>query len=292
MLFQSYQKLEQSRPIAILKYPDSEWITINEARLYSTHRTGFVFPNDQIRLELNITNNKPLNIEIQPYFENEIGGKLVDSTETQKIIFGFHRTDSIERYYFAQGEGLNILTVPLKISLSNGTYLTFQNATTAFQVLSQNDKLIIDQNNYIFGSVIASIALVGVLIWQSKLLKRQISHAERTSTIAYEPFISPRSMIVPSVGARLGFSNIGAGSAKDIHIHLSDAQTGTDLVVFDLFAMRPNMEEDRPTNVDTIRNPEILIQGTYQNVIDETKTIYAIYYARTRTTENLDYLFD
>ncbi len=133
----------------------------------------------------------------------------------------------------------------------------------------------------------ASIILVGILIWQVIILKRQVSHSEKTTKIAYGPFISPRSMTIPQTGIYLGFSNIGSGSAKNIHFNIYDPETDVDLPPFDMFAMRPSMDEDRNSQADVLKHPVVVIEGTFENVIDELKTIHVIYHHRTRTTENL-----
>jgi len=138
-----------------------------------------------------------------------------------------------------------------------------------------------------FWANIGSIILVVVLIWQVIVLKQQISNSEKTTKIAYGPFISARTMHRETIGNFVGFSNIGSGSAKNIHLNIYDPETDEDFP-FDMFAMRPIENEDRPTTVNVLDHRVVVIEGTYENVIGELKTLHVIYNDDTRDSENLE----
>ena len=54
---------------------------------------------------------------------------------------------------------------------------------------------------------VATLAVVAVLVWQVFLFKKQLSQYERTSDIAYGPFIVPRTTIIEG-RLYLAFSDI------------------------------------------------------------------------------------
>lgn len=125
-----------------------------------------------------------------------------------------------------------------------------------------------------------------MLVWQVILFKKQLSQYQRASDIAYGPFIVPRTTIIEG-RIYLAFSNIGSGSAKNIHLHIYDPETDEDFQPFDMFAMRPSIDDDRLANVNVADHQVVVIEGSYENVIDELKTMHVIYHHQTRDAENL-----
>ncbi|MEK6946903.1 MAG: hypothetical protein AABX32_04820 [Nanoarchaeota archaeon] len=232
-LFLTLQSLEQFKPIATLTFPESEWIKINSAQLFTPVRTNVIFPNDQIILVLNITNNKPLLTEVKPYFYTIVGGNLVDAQERRGIVFGHNHTSTISTDYYPVFEGLNFVTVALKISYSNGTFLTFQNTTTNFEVLSRSDQAQLEQNYYFVIGVFASSVIGGLTIValaysvyysrkETRLLEYQVRMKER-------PWISPNDI----VGMWVTFENgitIPFKDAEDIILEKSNKTLAVDRI--------------------------------------------------------------
>ena len=122
---------------------------------------------------------------------------------------------------------------------------------------------------------VVGIIVVGILIWQFILLKKQISHTEKTTKLAHWPLIYPRIIFVPQVGPYLAFDNIGNGSAKEVHISLWDAETDKELPKFDVLALKP--DETRNAKVDFLKHKKVKIKGTYLNAIGDKEKIDLIF---------------
>lgn len=184
----NYYNLEQYKPIANLDFEESEWIKINTANLQVQVSDRIISPNDPVTLFLNITNKVPLNIMIDPEFYPYIAGELGDAKHVASMTYGFEHTGTFSRLYFPTSEGLNILKVALKISYSNGTFLTYQNDTTSFDVVSNTDKLQIQQNYYLFWGVIASATIGGgtltALYFNQKTSKEEISKLDKQNKLS------------------------------------------------------------------------------------------------------------
>lgn len=188
ILYINYQNLEQSKPIATLNFKESEWIKINTANLLAQFGDRIISPNDPVTLFLNVTNKVPLNIMIGPEFYPYITGELGDVKHVVPMTYGREHTGTFSRHYFPTSEGLNILTVALKISYPNGTFLTYQNATTSFHVVSNTDKLQIQQNNFLFWGITASAIIGGgtltALYFNQKTSKEEISKLDKQNKLS------------------------------------------------------------------------------------------------------------
>ena len=141
-------------------------------------------------------------------------------------------------------------------------------------------------NELTMGAQIASIILVGVLIWQVTILKQQISRSEKATKLAHWPYLSPRYEMIPGGGpVVLIFENVGEGSAINIHLELSDADSNKKLRPFVVFALKPN--EPRPAGIDLLENKRIKIKGTYENTLGDTLKIDTIFdYPKKKLEDN------
>ncbi len=54
-------ELRKFSPIATLDFPEDEWMKVNDAKIYS--KDTIISPNDELLLQLNITNKKPIRWE-------------------------------------------------------------------------------------------------------------------------------------------------------------------------------------------------------------------------------------
>jgi len=135
-----------------------------------------------------------------------------------------------------------------------------------------------------FWSSLATIILVGVLIWQVIILRKQISNSEETTRLAHGPMIYPRYQGVATYGPYLWFENIGTGSAVEVHITLSDPDTGKELEKFDVFALKP--DELRSTRISLMKQNKVKIKGTYQNILRKKFEIDTIFDYQKRKTED------
>lgn len=170
--------LEQYKPITNFQFEESEWIKINSANVY-TQGKQVVTPNDQLLVIFNVTNKVSKNILIEPEFHTYQAGQLKEIKPISSVVYGFKNTGIIDGVYFPTFEGLNIVEVAFKISYSNGTFLTYQNATTGFNVISKTDELQIQQNDYIlwgfFASTLIGAGTLTVLYFTQRTSNRQIS---------------------------------------------------------------------------------------------------------------------
>jgi len=114
--------------------------------------------------------------------------------------------------------------------------------------------------------IIANIALVGVLLWQVSLIKKQLIHSEKTSKIAYEPFLAPRFVEQKNSNNSYTYlENIGNGSARDIHLKIIDEKTGNEIASVNRYAFRVK-ESTIPLFISN-DYPLFRIKGYYRNVI-------------------------
>ena len=118
VFYLNLQYLDQFKPVATLQFPESEWIKINDANMYTKIGSGAISPNEQVVLVLNVTNKVPLNILIEPEFHTYLAGKLIDIKNIRGTVYGFEHTATITENYFPTSQGLNIIKVALKISYS------------------------------------------------------------------------------------------------------------------------------------------------------------------------------
>jgi len=174
----SLYNLEKFKPIANLDFEESEWIKINSANLQITSNDRIISPNDPVTLFLSITNKVPLKITIDPEFYPYVLGEIGDAKHVNSITYDSEHSGTFSRLYFPTTEGLNILKVSLKISYYNGTFLTYQNATTSFNVISHADELQIQQNSYfligVFASVGIGIGTITALVFSVKYSRKEV----------------------------------------------------------------------------------------------------------------------
>lgn len=191
--------LEQYKPIANLQFEESKWIKINSANFYTRIGERAITPNDQVTLVLNVTNKVPLNIMIEPEFHTYQAGKLVDIRNVSHMVYGHEYTGIFTRNYFPTSEGLNVIKVALKISYSNGTFLTYQNTTTVFDVISKTDKLQMQQNDYLLIGVIASSFIGGgtvlALAFNVHFSRKEVDHLEKQAKTENRPWLGATTMM-------------------------------------------------------------------------------------------------
>ena len=154
-------ELQKFLPITNLEFQESEWIKISSANLYTRYQDPTISPNDQIFMILNVTNKVPHNILVEPSFHTYFSGNPTDIQSGEKMTYGHYAEGKFQSDFFPKFEGLNIVQVALKISYSNGTFLTYQNATTTFDVISKSDELQIQQNYFLLAGVIISSVIGG-----------------------------------------------------------------------------------------------------------------------------------
>lgn len=148
-----------------LIFPEDEWMKVNSATIYS--KDSIVSPNDELLLQLDITNKKPMRWEIEPKIYIDVGGDIFKKKEDiGKIQLGINYTGILSYTFFAASEGQNNIKVALAISDFNGTFIKYENATANFPVLSTNDKLLHDQNNAVLlGVVVSGLVGLGALVF-------------------------------------------------------------------------------------------------------------------------------
>lgn len=121
-----------------------------------------------------------------------------------------------------------------------------------------------------FWAQIASILLVAILIWQVILLHKQIKISNNTTKLAHWPSIVSRIGSIGQVPV-LQLENIGTGSAREVHLRVTNADNENQLEVIDMFAFKPN--EVRQTVIDLTKTPRVRIKGTYENIIHDVEKV-------------------
>lgn len=202
IFFITLHNLEQYKPIANFQFEESEWIKINSANVY-TQGKHVVTPNDQLYVIFNVTNKVQKNILIEPEFHTYQAGHLKEVRPISPAIFGFEYTGTIDGVYYPTFEGLNIVETAFKISYSNGTFLTYQNATTGFNVISKTDELQIQQNDYVLLGFIASTIIgagtLTVLYFTQRTSNKQIDLLKTQNKDLKDQFnLENRPWVVPS----------------------------------------------------------------------------------------------
>jgi len=156
-------QLQNFLPIATLDFPEDDWIKVNSAKIYHYSYEQAISPNDQLTLQLNVTNKKQIRFYVEPKIYLDVGGEVLKKRENFGAIqLGINSTGELSPYaFFAANEGQNNIRVLLALSSFNGTFIKYENATTSFQVISPSDKLLHDQNNTVLLGVIFS-GIIGI----------------------------------------------------------------------------------------------------------------------------------
>ncbi len=285
------QYLDQFKPIATLQFPESEWIKINKANMYTKIGSGAISPNEQVVLMLNVTNKVPLNILIEPEFHTYLAGNLIDVKNIRGTVYGFEHTSTITENYFPTLEGLNVIKVALRISYSNGTFLTYQNDTTSFDVISQTDELQIKQNDYLFWGVVASAIIGGgtitALLISVIYSRKEVALLEATSRNESRPWLGATTMMTHVIGPpRLVFhfknyGKIPATHIKERHVFLQSQPQKKDIQDY-------NDEVIYSSVLSPDQSADFIINIVSQDVLDSLAKGQSPLYIGIR----IDYIFD
>lgn len=146
-------------------FPEDEWMKVNHAEIYSKDTT--IYPNDELLLQLDITNKKPVRWNIEPKIYIDVGGDILKKREDiGRTQLGINYTGTLSYLFYASGEGQNNIKIALAISDFNGTFIKYENGTANFPVLSTSDKLLHDQNNSVLlGVIVSGLVGMGALVF-------------------------------------------------------------------------------------------------------------------------------